>query len=275
MDIPLYMIAFLGIGAVSLIGMRIRMGRGEGARTYFESGACKTIGSREIQGDAYGIVEDKDGIMAVLADGMGNGFGGKVASRIAVEIFEDMFQDKNAFYNPQYSFRKAFHGANKQIVDYLNGDRGAASVAASVIKNRKLYYASVGNVKIAVYRNKELVPLTSGHTIGALAKKKYIEGTLTRQEALSLLERHRLYNYVGQDGFWDIEFFDTPINLHGGEYIVLLSNGMCRGVSWKEMEECLERGDCCEKMALDLVQLVNGRIEEDMDNASIVIIRVF
>ena len=141
MDIPLYMIAFLGIGAVSLIGMRIRMGRGEGARTYFESGACKTIGSREIQGDAYGIVEDKDGIMAVLADGMGNGFGGKVASRIAVEIFEDMFQDKNAFYNPQYSFRKAFHGANKQIVDYLNGDRGAASVAASVIKNRKLYYA--------------------------------------------------------------------------------------------------------------------------------------
>ncbi len=275
MDIPLYMIAFLGIGAVSLMGMRIRMGTGEGEKTSFESGACKTIGSREIQGDAYGIVEDKDGIMAVLADGMGNGFGGKVASRIAVETFEDIFQDGNAFYNPQYSFRKAFHCANKGIIDYLNGERGAASVAATVIKNRKLYYALVGNVKIAVYRNKELVPLTCGHTIGALAKRKYIEGTLTRQEALSLLDHHRLYNYVGQDGFWDIEFFDTPISLCGGEYIVLLSDGMCQGVSWKEIEECLEKGERCEKMALDLVQMVNGRMEEDMDNASIVIIGIF
>lgn len=271
---PLYIMAFLSIGAVCLIGMRMRMEIGKKQRALFESGACKTIGSREIQGDAYGIVEEEDAIMAALADGMGNGFGGKVASRIAVETFEDIFQDKNAFYNPPYSFRRAFHGANKQIMHELNGQRGAASVAAILIKNKKLYYALVGNVKVAVYRNKELVPLTWGHTIGALAKRKYIEGKLTRQQALSLLDRHRLYNYVGQESFGDIEFFDAPIRLYGGEYIVLLSDGMYQGVSWKEIEQCIEEGGSCENMALKLVQLVNGRLEEDMDNASIVIIRM-
>lgn len=276
MSTPLLVMILLGILAACLILLRAGMGRRlkKGAWQGFEAGACKTIGSRQIQGDAYGIVQNEDSVMAVLAGGMGNGYGAKAASRIVVEVFEDMFQDRNAFYNPQYSFRRAFHAANKKILDHLDGERGAASVTAVMIKNRKLYYASVGNVKLAVCRNGELVPITSGHTISMLARQKYREGKLTRQSALSLLEQHRLYNYVGQDGFRDIEFFDTPVALCGGEYVALLSNGMCEGVSWRKLEECLEGEGSCQEKALRMVELVNGRIEEDVDNASVVVVKV-
>lgn len=267
--------AVLGMVAVGLIGYRISMGSwSEKWHADYETGACKTIGSREIQEDDFGIVEEQDGIMAVLADGMGNSYGGKIASRIAVEAFEDMFQDSSAFYNPQYYFRKAFHAANRNILNYLNGERGAASVAAVLVKSRKLYYASVGNVKVAIYRNGELVPVTSGHTISVLAKQKYMEGKLTRQSAVSLLDRHRTYNYVGQDGFRDIEFFDVPMTLYGGEYVVLLSDGMYEGVSWREIEECLEKKSSCRDKALELTEIVNSKIEENVDNASVVILRV-
>ena len=277
MGVDVYLPVMWGLGGMALCLMAYRfliIGRRTRKYIGYETGAGKTIGSREIQGDAYGIVEGQGGVMAVLADGMGNGYGGKIASRIAVEAFKDMFGDGNAFYNPQYYFRKAFHAANRSILEYLDGERGAASVAAVMIKGRKLYYASVGNGKVAVYRNGELVPVTSGHTVSVLARKKYMEGKLTRQAAVSLLEQHRIYNYVGQDGFHDIEFFDVPVTLYGGEYVALLSGGMCEGVSWREIEECLANRGSCEEKALELTELVNGRINEDVDNASVVIIKV-
>ncbi len=275
MDIYVPTMWVLGVMALCLTAYRFlvigRQGKGHAG---YETGTCATIGSREIQEDAYGTVEGEGGIMAVLADGMGSGYGGRIASRTAVEVFVDMFRDSNAFYNPQYYFRRAFHAANRSILERLNGERGSASVAAVMVKSRKLYYASVGNVKTAVYRNGELVPVTSGHTVSVLARQKYIEGKLTRQAAVSLLEQHRTYNYVGQDGFRDIEFFDVPVTLYGGEYVVLLSDGMYEGVSWREIEECLEKRGSCGEKALELTELVNAKISEDVDNASIVIIRV-
>ena len=143
-----------------------------------------------------------------------------------------------------------------------------------MIKDRRLYYAAVGNVKAAVYRNHELVPVTSGHTISVLARQRYEEGKLTRQEADSLLDHHRLYNYVGQDGFRDIEFFDTPISLYGGEYVVLMTDGIYEGVRWKELEDCLESGGKCQDMAFEMVELLNRSEEEDKDNGAVVVVKV-
>lgn len=76
-----------------------------------------------------GAMETKNGVMAVLADGAGKEFGGRIASRIAVDTCMDIFGDFNAFHNPQYYFRKAFHSANLEILKALGDEnRGSASV---------------------------------------------------------------------------------------------------------------------------------------------------
>lgn len=277
MTIPEIIIVILSLLGALLLAGRVRLAacssKKKGLR-FWETGASKTIGNREVQEDEYGITETEEGIMAVMADGMGMHYGGKIASRTAVEVFKDIFEDRNAFYNPQYSFRKAFQGANQEILNQLEGNQGSASVGAVMIKDRKLYYAVVGNVKTAVYRNHELVPVTSGHTISVLAKQKYEEGRLTREEAVSLLDHHRLYNFVGQDGFQDVEFFDTPIALHGGEYVLLMSDGLYETARWKDMEDCLEEEGSCQEKAFQLIELVNESGEEEKDNAAVVVVRV-
>lgn len=279
MTIPELIITVLGCLGAALLFIRLRMAAASGKKDRKRGGGCeigssKTIGNREVQEDEYGITESEEGLMAVLADGMGKHFGGKIASRTAVTVFQDMFEDGNAYYNPQYSFRKAFHGANGEILKQLDENQGCASVAAVMIRDRKLYYASVGNVKAAVYRNRELVPVTSGHTINVLARQKYGEGKLTRQEAVTLLDHHRLYNYVGQDGFHDVEFFDTPIALYGGEYVLLMTDGLYETARWKDMEDCLEGEGSCQDVAYRLVELVNQSEEEEKDNAAVVVLRV-
>ena len=278
MTIPESVIAFLLLLLCLLLFLRILLWfsgqkREPDLASDCVSGSSRTIGDREVQEDVYGIKTAPEGTMAVLADGMGKHFGGKIAAGTAVEAFQQIFEDGSAFYNPQYSFRRAFQGANREILNRLEEEQGCASVAAVMVKDRRLYYAAAGNVKVAVYRNQELVPVTSGHTIDVLARQKYEEGKLTRQEAADLLNQHRLYNFVGQDGFRDIEFFDKPISLYGGEYVLLMSDGLYETARWKDMEDCLEGEGDCQHKAYQLIELVNRSRKEDKDNAAVVVLQ--
>jgi len=236
-------------------------------------GKSMTIGGREVQEDQIGTMETKAGTMAVLADGAGKTYGGRIASRIAVQTCMELFEDYNAFNNPQYYFRKAFHCANKEILKALGDEnRGCASAGCVMVRAGYLYYALVGNVRIYVYREGNLVPVSCGHTIAVLAQQKFHEGTISREDALALLENKRLYNYLGQDGFRDIELFDAPIRLKPGDITVLMSDGVYDLLGIREIEAVLNKGGTCQQKAYDIIELVNSHPGEDKDNASIILL---
>ncbi len=236
-------------------------------------GKSMTIGGREVQEDQIGDMETAAGVMAVLADGAGKAYGGRIASRTAVNTCLDIFSDYNAFYNPQYFFRKAFHCANKEILKVLGDEsRGSASMGCVMVRAGYLYYALVGNVKVCVYREGNLVPISSGHTVAVLAEQKFHEGTISREDALTLLNNKRLYNYLGQDGFRDIELFDAPVRMKQGDIAVLMSDGVYELLGTREIEAVLGKKADCQQKAYDIIELVNQAPGEDKDNASIILL---
>lgn len=238
-----------------------------------EIGSSMTIGGREVQEDQFGTAVTVAGTMAVLADGAGKSFGGRIASRITVDTCRNLFEDYNAFHNPQYYFRKAFHCANKEILKTLQDETyGSASAGCVLIREGFLYYAVVGNVKICVYREGSLVPVSAGHTVTVLAEEKFREGKISRQDAITLLENQRLYNYLGKDGFQDIELFDAPIRLKQGDIVLLMSDGIYELLGFKEIEEILAGMGSCQEKAFAIIELVNQNPTEGKDNASIVLL---
>ncbi len=241
----------------------------------FKVGKAMTIGDRQVQEDDYGVCQSTDGFMAVLADGMGKNYGGKVSSRIAVDTMKELFRLYRSSENPAYFFRKSYHRVNTEILKQLDDGRGGASVGTVLIKDNYLYYAVAGNVKIAVYRGGNLVPVSSGHTIDVLAGDKFVEGTITREEALKLLDNTRMYNYVGQDGFREIEFFDTPIRLRDRDIVVLMSDGLYEGMDWKTIEELLSGRRKCQQKAYEVIEQINAGSRKEKDNASIVLVEGF
>lgn len=238
----------------------------------FRVGKAMTIGTRQVQEDDYGICQSREGFLAVLADGMGKNYGGRVSSRIAVDTMKDMFSRYQSSENPAYFFRKSFHVANREILKQLDDGRGGASLGAILIKDNCLYYAVAGNVKIAVCRKGSLIPVSAGHTIDMLVEDKFMEGTITREEALKLLENKRLYNYLGQDGFQEIEFFDTPVRLKEKDIVVLMSDGLYEGLEWKTIEELLAGKKKCQQRAFDIIEMINAGSAQEKDNASIILV---
>lgn len=234
-----------------------------------------TIGDRQVQEDDYGVCQSAEGFLAVLADGMGKNYGGKVSSRIAVDTMKDLFRFYQSSENPAYFFRRVFHQINMEILEQLDDGRGGASVGAVLIRDNYLYYAVAGNVKVAVYRGGNLVPVSAGHTIDVLAGDKFVEGTITREEALKLLDNTRMYNYVGQDGFREIEFVDTPVRLRDKDMVVLMSDGLYEGMDWKTIEELLSGRKKCQQKAYEIIEEINAGSRKERDNASIVLVEGF
>ncbi len=277
MDIYVLVIVFMAVAVLvlDLVKLFIRRPKPREQRRLIDIGASMTIGERETQEDQVNFMELDGGVMAVLADGAGQAYGGRIASKIAVDTCMDIFKEYNAFNNPQYYFRKAFHCANKEILKVLGDEkRGSASVGCVLVSRGLMYYALVGNVKIGVYREGNLVPVSTGHTVAVLAEQKFQEGTISRDDALILLENQRLYNYLGQDEFKDIEYFDAPIRLRQGDIIVLMSDGIYDLLGFKEIEDVLERISDCQRKAFDIIELVNQNPASEKDNASIILLGI-
>lgn len=245
-----------------------------------EFGCCKTIGSREVQEDFYRVIITNDGMLAVLADGMGKELGGKIAARRVTEVLAELFKEYNALDHPIYFFQKAFQSANREVLKLFDDGRGSAVASAIMLRKGDfvgdlptLYYAIVGNVKIAVFRNGELIPVGTGHTVNVLAENKYYCGDLTREDALAMLNETRVYHYIGRDDFKDIEFYDTPIQLKKNDIVVLMSDGVYEELHWRELEEYLGQRKTCRQIALDVIEHIN-RKQGTKDNACIVLVRV-
>lgn len=272
MSAPYLAVYALSAALAVLLFCRLYLGIRSSKKKY-EAGACKTIGSREVQMDYFAVEENESGLLAVLADGMGKEAGGRIAAKTAVGVFRELFGEYNMLDHPSYFFGKAFRTANREILKQMDEGRGMAAASAVMIQGRYLYYAIVGNVKTAVFRNNELVPLGTGHTVDVLAEDKFYQGILTREDALAMLHEKRIYNYLGRDGFKDITYYDKPVRLQRDDIVAVMSAGMYEGLEWKRIEDVLSQKKSCKKTAFELVEAVNGK-KGEKDNASVILIRV-
>lgn len=232
-----------------------------------------SIGYEEIQEDYVDVVNTSNGTLAVLADGLGKNEAGRISSLIAVKTIIKMFKEEGSKEKLTYFFTKAFNKANHEIINRVEKDRGGASVLSVIINENLLSYALVGDAMLAVFRNKELVRLSDGHSISEVAKKEYYKGKIQKKEALYALKEEKLLYYVGQESFKNIEISEVPIELHKNDVILLMSRGVYEGLRWVEFEEILsnkkaEINEVCQEI---IESVKNNNI--DNSNGSLILMK--
>lgn len=237
----------------------------------YEIGSASILGSNDVQQDYFGVKKNNGVILMVLADGAGQY--GEVAAKLSVDTFKELFEDENAALQPQYFFKRAANAANKKILNTLEERQGESSVAAVMVKNSQLFYTLVGNSKIAVFRNGDLIPVSEGQTVDVLARHAYTEGKISRQETLALLNEYRRYNVLGQDSFQDIEIFDKPLTLEENDAVVIMSEGIFNVLRWVDMEQILSQRNSIQTLANNFIQAVKRSPQVYKDNATVLICR--
>lgn len=237
-------------------------------------GISQTNGRKEIQADCAMAFINDAGTMAVLADGIGNQNTGQLCAQLAADTIMDRYEPYHALNNPDYFFKSTFAEANRRIQMTIGERRGGASLAAAFMDKHRLYYAVAGNVRIALKRGAELIPLSRGQTIDVLAADAYENGSISRQEAIWSMDEKRVWNYLGMDGFREIELCERPIQLKPGDVVLIASKGIFEELSWGEMEDILLRGTSVREQADTMVRKAESKLNPEMDNGSVLLLNV-
>ena len=236
-------------------------------------GMSQTTGNREIQADAGNISITTAGKLAVLADGIGKENTGKVCAELAVKEFTEAFSFYKVLHNPEYFFQRTMYSIHMNMQKLLDERNGGASVGVVFLADGKMYYAMAGQVRIALLRGGELIPLSEGQTVGVLAQQAYREGKIGRQETIWFMEEEDIWSYVGKDGFHQMEICEVPIELKKGDLALMMTKGIYEEVSYAELEKILVNPALTsQEKAERIVRRTERSFARDKENGSIMVL---
>ncbi len=236
-------------------------------------GIGQTTGNRELQDDRAQVLRTQAGVLAVIADGIGKKNTGRVCAQIAVDTVLDWFEPYCVLNQPDYFFRTAFYEANRRIQATLEERKGGTSLGAVFANETHLYYALAGNIRIALFRGGELIPLSKGQTLDILAVQAWKDGKISRQEAVWSMEETRIWNYLGMDGFHEIEIADQPVKTKPGDVVLLATCGIFEELSWSDLEDILAGGGSLQEQADAVIQAAEQKEDPQKENGSVILMR--
>ncbi|MBQ2982930.1 MAG: protein phosphatase 2C domain-containing protein [Lachnospiraceae bacterium] len=238
-----------------------------------EIGAAQYIGTREKQDDSFDICSNEKGVFAIVADGIGGFMDGDVASRIAVNTYIENYQLSNISDNINYFFNTSAIRANERIRKQFGDKMCGTTVVAAYIKDKKLYYSSIGDSIISVFRSGRLISVNTKQNVESYLEELYMSGKITREQALGSNKNRRLMNYVGHDGFKMTEAMERPVNLRAGDKVLLYSDGV-ELLTQIEMENILSAKCSVQQMAENIMNTIVYKTAKSKDNSTVIILDI-
>ncbi len=133
--------------------------------------------------------------LVAVADGMGGEIGGDRASGIAVECVAAAAEPKGDIHEALRELIRTAHASVREAVTERPEFQGMGStLVMAYVRRNRLYWASVGDSRLYLFRDANLMRLTHDHTVpGRLLEK----GEITEHEARRHPMRNQLLMCVG------------------------------------------------------------------------------
>ena len=210
--------------------------------------------------------------VALLADGMGGHSAGEVASRTAIDTVSAILKQTTRGVSPHERLDTALQAAHAVIREKARQSvrcRGMGTTFVGIIiENGYLHHAHVGDSRLYLYRDQQLMAVTHDHS---LLQEFIDQGFYTREEAMEKVSRNILTRALGLEPHITIDYDYLKINK--GDRFLLCSDGLYDMLSEYELGALLGREHHIEGVALDMLELANAR--RSKDNVSVIVIAGF
>ncbi len=241
---------------------------------------CKGQGKRDYQEDSlwYKSFSSPEGVMCgVIADGMGGMDNGAESSKIAISVFESCASQIHPGKDIPSQLYDICKTANKAIYETnstkdMNG--GATLVCVFVINNL-LYWISIGDSRIFLYRDGMLASVNEEHELENRMYNGLMCGDVDLNDIREMKE-HELRKLTSNLGRSSIPMVDQNFisyQLQKGDKILLCSDGVSGTLNENEISDCLKDPNPdvnCDK----IVEMIELKDKKRQDNFSAVVITV-
>ena len=207
------------------------------AELVYDTSMAMVLGRRERQEDA--VVSDFSSGEAfgfvVLADGMGGHAAGDVASKIVVtEVFSKLKLQSGdpEILEPHIGevLEKAAVSANKRVGMYARERPEAhgmgATLLAPVFIHDRLYWISVGDSPLYLFRNGVLERLNENHALMSQIDYLVANGIMGREEALNYPDQTCLTSVLIGREIAQLDCRTVPVQIQEGDILIVASDGL-------------------------------------------------
>jgi protein phosphatase len=239
-------------------------------------------GARENQEDCYGFCELNkasdgiDGLLLVLADGMGAYEGGSVASHIVVETFVESFCYARGTVADRLfsSFRACERSLNEEI---SRREKALSQMGATLVavfwRPGALHWISVGDSALYLFRGGKIERLNADHSMAPVIDAKVASGEMSAEEGAKHPDRGVLRAALADSRVSLYDLRQQPFELEKGDIVFCASDGLA-SVKKEKIEELLGHAEETEagKIARLLLQAVKDVGKAKQDNATVAVI---
>ncbi|WP_300035031.1 protein phosphatase 2C domain-containing protein [uncultured Roseobacter sp.] len=203
----------------------------------FDAASALSKGGRSYQEDA--VIADysrgSDIGLTVLADGMGGHAAGDIASKIVVtEVFSElMFQcgDREGFEKQiKTRLTEAAMAANAGLRAHVQAHPEThgmgATLVATVILNQHLYWISIGDSPLFLFRDGALRQLNEDHSMAPQIDFMVRNGLMGAEEARHHPDRNILTSVLFGESVPHVDCPDAPFSLAQGDILIVASDGL-------------------------------------------------
>ncbi|WP_179344906.1 PP2C family protein-serine/threonine phosphatase [Winogradskyella ursingii] len=183
---------------------------------------------------------DKQNLIAVVADGMGGHNAGEVASKMACDLLLDYCMVNWSKHNPEKLLHKAFIKSHQEIVESgnLNAEqKGMGTTATSVIiKKGVCYLGHIGDSRAYMLRNDTLTQLSKDHT---LVNQMFEGGEITKEERDEHPMKNVLLQAMGTTPSIEPQMISDGIKIKERDRLLLCSDGVNDVLSDDDIKDLL------------------------------------
>ena len=185
------------------------------------------IGCREKQEDSYRVKYFPDGLLIVVADGMGGHHFGDIASAEAVRAFEEAFAELATAERPVAErLMSALNVANEAVGCAFAGGahHGGTTLVAAFIGQGVIRWVSVGDSPLLLWRGGRLLRLNADHSLRAVLMEYVSAGAMSHCEAMQ--RGHQLRSALCGGEMALVDAPATPQPLLPGDRIIVATDGV-------------------------------------------------
>ena len=214
-------------------------------------------------------------VMGCVIDGVGGYEGGEVATEIARETILHYFSIPSG--DVVTMMKEALKVANEKISEEKIKNSGHENMACVVTmavadaKNKKFYYAHIGDTRLYLFRDNSLVKITKDHSFVGFLEDS---GRLSETEAMNHPKRNEINKALGFTMMMNadeelIETGESPFL--PGDILLLCSDGLSDMVSSDQITSILSNTGSLDEKAKELITLANNA--GGKDNITVVLVQ--
>ncbi len=242
-------------------------------------GISSILGTRKNQQDSvFGQVDGKTAI-AIVCDGMGGMNGGELASQTAVKILAEDYYKKQPdsdipsfFREEAYKMNDAVRGLEDKDGNPLNG---GTTVVATITLDNRLYWLSIGDSKIYLIREGNIVAVNREHNFRMRLDERLKSGAITKEQYKKEEgQAEALISFLGIEDLTLMDINEKPFILQENDIVLLCSDGLYKCLPDEEIAKLVfyEEPDMG-RAAKRLTDIVLKKGKRSQDNTSLVIMQ--